>query len=112
MHLLLVEDNPVDVVCVRRALRDLPGRIEVSAVPNGRRALAFLHRWPPYAQVSSPDLVFLDLNLPRKSGEEVLVMLRQDPRFQRLPVVVFTSTAAPREVAHCFELGANAFVVK
>jgi two-component system, chemotaxis family, response regulator Rcp1 len=87
---LLVEDNPEDVVCVRRALRDLPGNIEVSVVPDGRRALAFLHRWRPYAHVSPPDLMFLDLHLPRKSGEEVLAALKRDPRFTRLPVVVLT----------------------
>src|SRR5215471_7633870 len=112
MHVLLVEDNPEDIVCVRRALRDLPGPIDLSVVPNGRRALAFLHRWPPYAQVAPPDLLFLDLHLPRKSGEEVLAALKQDPRFRHLPVVVLTGITAPREVSRCYELGANAFVVK
>lgn len=112
MHLLLVEDNPVDVVCVRRAVQDLPGPVVVSDVPNGRRALAFVHRWPPYTHVPPPDLVFLDLHLPRKRGEDVLATLKQDPRFQRLPIVVFTSTEAPREVARCYELGANAFLTK
>ena len=112
MHVLLVEDNPEDIVCVRRALRDLPGTIELSVVPNGRRALAFLHRWHPYAQVARPDLLFLDLHLPGKSGEEVLAALKQDPRLMHLPVVVLTSITAPREVTRCYELGANAFLVK
>src|SRR5262249_3440808 len=114
MQLLLVEDNPGDERLLREAVRELieQGALRVSTVTDGGQALAFLRREAPYPEAAQPDLVVLDLNLPVKSGYEVLAELKQDPQLKYLPVVVFTSTADPREVSRCYELGASAYLVK
>jgi two-component system, chemotaxis family, response regulator Rcp1 len=112
MHLLLVEDNPPEVVLVREALKQVRVPIELSAVSTGTQALAFLHHHPPYVAVATPHLVLLDLNLPQKTGHEVLAELHHDPELQYLPVVVLTSSSEPEDINQCYELGANAYLVK
>ena len=114
MHLLLVEDNPGDVRLVREAVKPFveQGMLQVSTAMDGGQALAFLHRHAPYPEVAQPDMVMLDLNLPVKSGYEVLEELKQDPKLKYLPVVVLTSAADPQNVDRCYELGASAYLVK
>src|SRR2546430_3579657 len=114
MDLLLEEDNPADAYLVRVAITPFlaQGTLQLSTVTDGAQALAFLRHHAPYTQVASPDLVFLDLNLPARSGYEVLAKLQQDAELRYIPVVVLTSTARPQDITQCYELGARAYLVK
>ena len=114
MHLLLVEDNPADVTLMRVAITPFieQGLLQFSTVPDGEQALAFLRRHAPYTQVAAPDLVLLDLNLPRRSGYEVLAERQKDAELRYIPVVVLTSSQTPQDISRCYELGANAYLVK
>ncbi|MGH2968664.1 MAG: response regulator [Solirubrobacteraceae bacterium] len=111
-RVLLVEDNEADVRLVIEALREAGDSVRLSAVGDGEQALAYLRRENGFAEAPRPDLVLLDLNLPRKNGLEVLDELRADPGLASLPVIVLTSSAAAQDVASCYSHGANAFVVK
>jgi two-component system, chemotaxis family, response regulator Rcp1 len=114
MHLLLVEDNPGDTRLVRLALAPFieQGTLQLSTVVDGANALAFLHHHAPYTQRAAPALVLLDLNLPHGSGYDVLAALHHDPELQYLPVVVLTSSSDPEDITQCYELRANAYLVK
>lgn len=109
---LLVEDNPGDVRLTEEAL-DRPGTTtRLHVVRDGVEALAFLAKRGAYADAVTPDAVLLDLNLPRKDGEEVLEALQSDPSLPSLPVVVLTSSTAEEDVARSYELDANAYLTK
>lgn len=112
MHILLVEDNPGDVTLFREALKEIALPVELSVATNGLEALQMLHGAAPAASDSPVDLIVLDLNLPRKNGFDVLAALQHDPVRQYIPVVVFSTTNRPQEVNRCYELGANAYMVK
>src|SRR2546426_8610291 len=114
MHLLLVEDNPGDVFLLREASATFieQGSLQCSTVTDGTQALAFLRHQEPYTQAASPDLILLDLNLPGTSGYEVLAELQQDPELKCIPVVVLTSSSRQEDINRCYELGANAYLVK
>jgi CheY-like chemotaxis protein len=114
MHLLLVEDNPGDVGLVRQAVRELVQQelLQFSVVHTGSDAFDFLRRHEPYQYAMPPDLVLLDLNLPGHSGYEVLAALKHDPQLRLVPVVMFTTTSGAAEIIRCYELGANAYLVK
>jgi two-component system, chemotaxis family, response regulator Rcp1 len=111
-RVLLVEDNPGDVVLTREALRTAVVACDLTAVGDGEAALAFLRREGAYGEAARPDLVVCDLNLPRRDGREVLEAVREDPGLRSIPVVVLTTSAAERDVAACYERGANSYVVK
>ena len=111
-RVLLVEDNEADVRLTREALREAGENVRLSAVGAGDLALAYLRSEGGYADVPRPDLVLLDLNLPRKNGLEVLEEMRADPQLRSIPVIVLTSSAARQDVEDCYARGANAFVVK
>lgn len=111
-RVLLVEDNEADVRLTREALREAGENVRLSAVGDGEQALAYLRREAGFAEATRPDLVLLDLNLPRKNGLEVLVEMRADEGLMRIPVIVLTSSAARQDVDESYARGANAFVVK
>ena len=111
-RVLLVEDNEADVRLTREALREAGEDVRLSTVADGEQALAFLRREAGFAEAPRPDLVLLDLNLPRKNGLEVLAELRADERLACIPVIVLTSSAAQHDIDACYARGANAFVVK
>jgi chemotaxis family two-component system response regulator Rcp1 len=113
-RLLVVEDSEADVELLREALADSEPPIEIDVVRHGEDALAFLRREGRFGEASHPDLVVLDLNLPRMTGFEVLQALRQDsdPRLRRLPVVVFTTSGNRADVETAYELCASSFVTK
>ena len=111
-RVLLVEDNEADVRLTREALREAGDTVRLSSVADGEQALAYLRQEQGYADAPRPDLVLLDLNLPRKNGLEVLEEMRSDPRLAGLPVIMLTSSAAGTDVAACYARGANAYVVK
>ena len=112
IEVLLVEDNPGDVRLTREALRDGKVQNNLSVVPDGVEALAFLRRQGKYAAAPRPDLILLDLNLPKKDGREVLEDIKADPALQRIPVVVLTSSEAERDIAQAYALHANCYITK
>ncbi|ELY44264.1 response regulator [Natronorubrum sulfidifaciens] len=111
-QLLLVEDNPGDVRLTKEAFKQ--GRIEndLYVVSDGNEALEFLHRRGEYADAPRPDLILLDLNLPRKDGEDVLEELKDHPELRSIPVIVLTSSRAEEDVVRSYELHANAYLTK
>jgi chemotaxis family two-component system response regulator Rcp1 len=111
-EILLIEDNPGDVELIHEALQD--GRVlnHISVAPDGEVALAFLRREQGYETAPRPDLVLLDLNLPKKNGFEVLTEVKADPALNRIPVVILTSSEAERDILKGYSLHANCFVSK
>src|SRR3954447_23591709 len=97
---------------MREALRNGTATRKLDAVEDGEEALAYLHRRHPYTQAPRPDLIFLDLNLPRKDGREVLSEIKQDDTLRRIPVVVLTTSEAERDISRVYELRANCYVKK
>lgn len=112
LEILLVEDNPGDVGLTRRALRDGKILAHLSTVPDGVEALAFLRRREGYAAAPRPDLILLDLSLPRKDGREVLSEIKQDADLHVIPVVVMSSSRAEEDVTKSYDLHANCYVTK
>jgi two-component system, chemotaxis family, response regulator Rcp1 len=112
IEILLVEDSPSDAELTKEALK--AGKItnHLSHVEDGVEAMAFLTRQAPYADAPRPDLIMLDLNMPRKDGREVLAELKQDPRLRTIPVVVLTTSRADQDVLRSYELCANCYVTK
>lgn len=111
-QILLVEDNPGDVRLTEEAFKQ--GRIEndLHVVSDGTDALEFLYRRGEYEDAPRPDLILLDLNLPRKDGEDVLEELKADPELRSIPVIVLTSSRAEEDVVRSYELHANAYLTK
>jgi len=110
--ILLVEDEPGDAYLTTEALRDTEGDWSVEVVEDGVAAIDYLRRRGPYAQAPRPDLVILDLNLPRKDGRQVLAEVKGDPALASIPVVVMTTSSAARDIAETYALHANCFVTK
>jgi chemotaxis family two-component system response regulator Rcp1 len=112
VEILLVEDSPGDVRLTQEVLRDAKIANRLHVVGDGDQAMAFLRREGDYADSPRPDLVLLDLNLPRKDGREVLAEMSQDEQLQTLPVIVLTTSAAEEDVVRSYELAANAYITK
>jgi CheY-like chemotaxis protein len=112
VEILLVEDNPGDVRLTQEALKDGKVWNTLHHVPDGVEALAFLTNSGDYAQVPLPDLILLDLNLPRKDGREVLATIKADARLASIPVVVLTTSRAEKDVLKSYGLHANCYIVK
>lgn len=112
VDILLVEDNPGDVRLIREALHDGKLLNQVSTVSDGQHALAFLRKQGSYAQASRPDLILLDLNLPRKDGHEVLAEIKADPDLRSIPVVIVTSSQAEEDILKSYNTHANCYVTK
>ena|SRR5215470_1162952 len=112
VEILLVEDNPGDVRLTIEALRDSKIHNHLSVARDGVEALAFLHREAGFANAVRPDLILLDLNLPRKDGREVLAEVKADPALRTIPVVILTTSKAERDVMRSYELQANCYITK
>jgi CheY-like chemotaxis protein len=112
IEVLLVEDDPGDVLMTREAFADNKVKNNLHVVNNGVDALAFLRREGDYADAPTPDLVLLDLNLPRMDGREVLAAVKADPELRSIPVVVLTTSEAEEDVLRSYALHANAYVTK
>jgi two-component system, chemotaxis family, response regulator Rcp1 len=112
IEVLLVEDNPGDVRLTREALKEGKVRNNLSVAQDGEEALAFLRRQGRYAEAPRPDVILLDLNLPRKDGREVLEAIKADPALRTIPVVILTSSEAERDIARAYELHANCYITK
>jgi two-component system, chemotaxis family, response regulator Rcp1 len=111
-EVLLVEDNPGDVRLVREALSETDRRVDLHVVGDGEAAMSWLRSPGPGGRARRPDLLLLDLNLPRRGGLEVLADIKADPELRRIPVVVLTSSAAEHDVAGAYDRFANCFVTK
>ena len=112
VQILLVEDNPGDVGLTLEALKEatLPNKLTV--VKNGTEALAFLRRQGQHTQAARPDLILLDLNLPKKDGRKVLAEIKADANLKRIPVVVLTTSEDEQDVMESYNLHANCYIVK
>jgi CheY-like chemotaxis protein len=112
VEVLLVEDNPGDVRLTREALREGKIRNNLHVARDGVEALAFLRRQGEHAGAPRPDLILLDLNLPRKDGREVLTEIKDDATLRQIPVVVLTSSQAEEDIIRAYDLHANCYISK
>jgi CheY-like chemotaxis protein len=112
VDVLLVEDDPGDVLMTREAFADHKVHNRLHVVTNGIDAMAFLRHEGEYADAPTPDLILLDLNLPRMDGREVLAEIKNDPSLRTIPVVVLTTSDAEEDVVSSYSLYANAYVTK
>jgi chemotaxis family two-component system response regulator Rcp1 len=112
IEILLVEDNPGDIRLTREGLKE--GRIfnNLSVVEDGVAAMAFLRREGEYADAPHPDLILLDLNLPKKDGREVLKEIKSDPKLRRIPVVILTTSRAEEDIKGTYNQHANCYIIK
>ncbi len=112
VEILLVEDNPGDVRLMVEALKEGKVLNNLSVAEDGAEALAFLRREGEYAQATRPDLILLDLNLPKKDGRGVLAEIKQDPNLKCIPVVILTTSKAEQDILKSYELHANCYITK
>jgi CheY-like chemotaxis protein len=112
IEILLVEDNEADIRLTREVFAD--GRLlnRLNITRDGEEAMSFLRRERPFQEAPRPDLILLDLNLPRKDGREVLAEIKNDPELRRIPVVILTTSRAEADVVQTYELHANCYIVK
>jgi chemotaxis family two-component system response regulator Rcp1 len=112
IEVLLVEDNPADIRLTQEAFKE--GRVtnHLSVVSDGVEALEFLRRAPPYEGAPRPDLILLDLNLPKKSGREVLEEIKADPVLRRIPVMILSTSRADQDLQKAYNLHANCYITK
>ena len=112
IDILLIEDNPGDVRLTKEVLMEGKVRNNLQVVGDGVEAMAFLRRENNYAEAPRPDLILLDLNLPKKDGREVLQEIKADHQLRRIPVVVLTTSAADEDILRSYDLSANCYVTK
>jgi CheY-like chemotaxis protein len=112
IEILLVEDNPGDARLTLEAMREAKLRNRMHVVEDGVEAMEFLRRQGRFGDAPRPDLILLDLNLPRKDGREVLAEVKADPDLKRIPVVVLTTSRAEEDVVRAYDLHANCYVTK
>ena len=112
IQVLLVEDDPGDVLMTREAFQDYKVHNQLHVVNDGEQAMAFLRQEGEYAGLPRPDLVLLDLNLPRMDGRQVLDAIKSDPEHSSIPVVVLTTSSAEEDILRSYKLHANAYVTK
>jgi len=112
IEILLVEDNPGDVRLTQEAFKDAKVVNHLHVTPDGVEALAFLRKQGQYEQAVRPDIVLLDLNLPKKDGREVLAEIKADSDLKRIPVVILTTSEAEKDILQTYNLHANAYITK
>lgn len=110
--ILMIEDNPGDVLLTMEALKEVKIRNSVHVAKDGVEGIEFLHREGKFADAPRPDIIFLDLNLPRKDGREVLAEIKDDPELRRIPVVILTTSTAEQDVLKTYNLHANCYITK
>jgi len=111
-EILLVDDNPADLDLEREVLSKSVRPSHIASVKDGEQALAFLRRQGEHRDAPRPDLVVLDLNLPRRDGRQVLAEVKTDPELRTIPIVVFTTSSSRQDIMRSYELGANCYVSK
>lgn len=111
-EILMIDDNPADIDLTREVLAQSKGHFHVNALHDGEEAISFLRRKGKYANAPVPDMVVLDLNLPRKNGCEVLSSIKADPALAKIPVVIFTTSQSDSDITRSYKLGANCYIQK
>jgi chemotaxis family two-component system response regulator Rcp1 len=112
VEVLLVEDNPGDVRLTQEAFRDANRDVQLHVSSDGVEAMAFLRRQGVHANAPRPELILLDLNLPKMDGREVLALIKQDPALKSIPIVVLTTSGAEPDIVKCYQLQANCYLTK
>jgi len=112
IEILLVEDSPADILITREAFEEARLLNDIHVVEDGIQAMEFLHREGIYASAPRPDLILLDLNLPRKNGREVLAEIKADNSLKVIPVIILTTSNAHDDIMQAYDLHANCYVVK
>jgi CheY-like chemotaxis protein len=112
IEILMVEDNPDDIFLTREALKESKMYVNMNVVLDGVLALAFLRQEGPYKNAPRPDLILLDLNLPRKDGREVLAEIKEDDNLKLIPTVVLTTSEAEQDIINAYALHANCYITK
>ena len=111
-EILLVEDNPGDVRLTMEALKESSRNIKLHVVENGLESLHFLRKEKKFRESPTPDLIFLDLNLPKKNGQEVLAEIKEDKNLKQIPIVVLTISSAEEDIVNAYENHANCYITK
>jgi CheY-like chemotaxis protein len=112
LRVLLVEDNPGDADLTRDTLESGQLRLEIEIVVDGEQAIDYLMQRGRHAAAAVPDLIVLDLNLPRRGGAQVLAEIKRHEQLRTIPIVILTSSDAPKDIAQSYKLGANCYVTK
>ena len=112
IEILLVEDNPGDVRLTKEALKEGKVLNKLNVVMDGVEAMEFLHKQGKFSKAVHPDLILLDLNLPRKDGREVLAEIKGDPNLRRIPVVILTTSKSEQDILKTYDLHANCYITK
>jgi len=112
VKLLMAEDDPEDQMLVRKAFRQARLANELAIVNDGEELLDYLHRRGSYANAERPDLILLDLNMPRKDGREALEEIKGDPALKHIPIVVLTTSSVDEDVVRSYTLGVNSYIEK
>jgi len=112
IHILLVDDNEGDVLLTREALEEAKIVNRISVAYDGMQALRFLKKEPPFVDQESPDLILLDINLPRMDGMEVLGVIKSDPELKRIPVIMLTTSSSEKDILASYDNYANCYITK
>jgi two-component system, chemotaxis family, response regulator Rcp1 len=112
IEILLIEDNPGDVDLTKEALQEAKVRNRLHVVDDGAKAVDFLYKRGAYADVPRPDIILLDLNLPKKDGRQVLEEVKADPQIAEIPVVILTTSQAEEDIIRSYQLHANCYITK
>jgi chemotaxis family two-component system response regulator Rcp1 len=112
VEILLVEDSPGDVRLTQEAFKDVRMHIKLHVATDGAKAMAFMRREGEYVNAPRPDLILLDLNLPKKDGREVLAEIKESPTFKSIPVVVLTTSSSEADILRSYQLHANCYITK
>ena len=112
INILIIEDNPADVELTKESFNDSKFQVQMDVVEDGQEALNYLFGKPPFENRKIPDMILLDLNLPRIHGQEVLNKIKQDDVLKIIPVIILTSSEAEKDIIQSYKLGANCYVKK
>ncbi|HCT84177.1 MAG TPA: response regulator [Candidatus Margulisbacteria bacterium] len=112
IEILLIEDNPGDVRLTREVLKESNARNKLSVASDGEEAMDFLYKRGKYSEAPVPDLILLDLNLPKKDGREVLAEIKNDKDLKRIPVIVLTTSRNQKDIINAYQLNANCYITK
>ena len=111
-NLLIIDDDHDDIFLMKETLESVKLKINVFAVNDGEEALSFLRKEPPFEDKPTPDLIFLDLNMPKVDGKTVLGQVKKDPVLKSIPVVILTTSEDSLEIKQCYDMGANCYATK
>jgi CheY-like chemotaxis protein len=112
IHILLVEDNEGDIFMTQEAFEDFKIKNKISVARDGKEAIDFLLKENKYKEIDDPDLVILDINLPKKSGHEVLKSIKENPKTQQIPVIMLSTSSSEKDITLCYQNRANCFITK